>query len=166
MIKCPACQHENLEGTIVCEECGFNLLDAHNPEDQTKMLDELGGEAGVMSGWGTTDFEDRRRLIVYVGDAPEPLFIEVGSNFTLGRYDPTSHNVPDFDLTPYDALEKGVSRMHAALQRREGNLVVIDLGSANGTRLNGKKLDRNAPYTLRDGDNLRLGELVLHIYFG
>jgi pSer/pThr/pTyr-binding forkhead associated (FHA) protein len=83
----------------------------------------------------------------------------------LGRADEVSGTSPDLDLTPYNALEKGVSRIHAAIRRGEDTLTLVDLGSVNGTHLNGQRLVPNQPRVLRDGDEIRLGRLVVHIYF-
>jgi pSer/pThr/pTyr-binding forkhead associated (FHA) protein len=79
--------------------------------------------------------------------------------------DTSSTQRPDFDLTPFGALENGVSRMHATIERSEDTLTIMDMGSANGTHLNGQKLVPNQPRILRDGDEIRLGKLVAHIYF-
>ncbi len=73
--------------------------------------------------------------------------------------------VPDIDLTPHDAIEKGVSRTHAVLTRDQETVVVADLNSANGTFLNGQKLMPNEPRILRDNDELRLGRLVIRVAF-
>lgn len=51
--------------------------------------------------------------------------------------------------------DPSVSRRHAMIRRRDGEYAVEDLGSLNGTYLNGNRV--TAPRTLRDGDNLRFG---------
>jgi pSer/pThr/pTyr-binding forkhead associated (FHA) protein len=56
-----------------------------------------------------------------------------------------------------------VSRRHVLIIR-EGNLLkVADLGSTNGTYLNGVRLQQHQPRLLRTGDRLSLGELVLKV---
>ncbi len=47
------------------------------------------------------------------------------------------------------------SRRHARLILQDGELVVEDLGSANGTFVNGDKLDSAAPRALREGDSIK-----------
>jgi diguanylate cyclase (GGDEF)-like protein len=49
----------------------------------------------------------------------------------------------------------GVSRLHARFYRREGATFVEDLGSTNGTFINGIRLNRAAP--LNDGDKIQIG---------
>jgi hypothetical protein len=51
-----------------------------------------------------------------------------------------------------------VSRHHARLQARRGTLVLTDLGSTNGTRVNGVRVDECA---LGAGDRVLMGDTVL-----
>jgi len=55
--------------------------------------------------------------------------------------------------------DASVSRRHCSLERRGGGWWVIDLGSANGTRVNGELLKE--PRELRHGDRLRVGSVDL-----
>jgi len=57
--------------------------------------------------------------------------------------------------------EPSVSRRHARLQIRGGAARVEDLGSSNGTRLNG--VDLASPSDLRHGDRLDLGNVSLQV---
>jgi DNA-binding NtrC family response regulator/pSer/pThr/pTyr-binding forkhead associated (FHA) protein len=52
--------------------------------------------------------------------------------------------------------EPRVSRQHAVLRRDGARLVVEDLGSRNGTKLNGRRF-RGAPVDVRGGDVIRVG---------
>jgi DNA-binding winged helix-turn-helix (wHTH) protein len=52
-----------------------------------------------------------------------------------------------------------VSRHHARIQLSEGRAMLEDLGSKNGTLLNGTKIDQAV--ALRDGDEIRLGSVEL-----
>lgn len=49
-----------------------------------------------------------------------------------------------------------VSRRHAALHCTENECVLVDLGSANGTRLNGQKLTPRASTTIKHGDSIQI----------
>jgi hypothetical protein len=51
-----------------------------------------------------------------------------------------------------------VSRRHASVTWQEGRWLLEDLGSSNGTYLNGVRLKRNTPTALRQGDRFRLGK--------
>ncbi len=98
----------------------------------------------------------------------EPLkFIEVAlsgtEGFILGRSDGKSKYTADIDLSPFDALDKGVSRRHAALVYYENKLHLVDLSSVNGSHLNGQRLMSETPYLLNNGDHMTLGQLALVI---
>jgi pSer/pThr/pTyr-binding forkhead associated (FHA) protein len=54
--------------------------------------------------------------------------------------------------------EPTISRAHAAVGYEKGAFFVQDLGSTNGTGVNGRREPRT---TLRDGDEVQLGKLVL-----
>jgi pSer/pThr/pTyr-binding forkhead associated (FHA) protein len=51
-----------------------------------------------------------------------------------------------------------VSRYHARLQARRGTLVFTDLGSTNGSRVNGVQVEEVA---VGEGDRIQLGDTVL-----
>jgi predicted component of type VI protein secretion system len=51
-----------------------------------------------------------------------------------------------------------VSRRHAEIQVSNGDILISDLGSTNGTFVNGERIDQ--PRTLRDGDEVRIGAVV------
>jgi hypothetical protein len=75
--------------------------------------------------------------------------IEVdGALLTIGRGS-------DNGLVIYDSR---ISRHHARLQARRGTLVLTDLGSTNGSRVNGERVDE---VVLGEGDTIELGDTVL-----
>jgi len=84
---------------------------------------------------------------------------------SIGRLDPASGSFPDLDLTDYGGLETGVSRRHAKIIRRGSEVFIEDLGSFNGTFLNGKKLPPYRFEALKSGDELKLSKLVLRVSF-
>jgi Protein of unknown function (DUF3662)/FHA domain len=55
--------------------------------------------------------------------------------------------------------DPNVSRNHAEIRPRGGSWVLSDLGSTNGSRLNGRRLE--APEVLKPGDEIELGTTVL-----
>lgn len=161
---CPSCSHKNREGSLFCEECGQNLLSEIGAAVATKQIN-ASDDIVSFSSWGSAKFDQDTVVILHIRESEEPLRISPNKRVILGRYDGGNAPKPDLDLTPHGALEKGVSRIHAAIYRSEDTLTLIDMGSSNGTMLNGHRLVRDQPRVLRDGDEIRLGKLVAHIYF-
>jgi pSer/pThr/pTyr-binding forkhead associated (FHA) protein len=164
MIKCPQCGFENRPGVLFCEECGQSLQGTANAVLPTKKLEQA-GDLAAKATWGTARFGQDASIVIHVRDASDPVILQPSKRTILGRSDATSPQKPDLDLTPYGALEKGVSRIHAAIYRSDDTLTLVDMGSANGTHLNGQRLVPDQPRILRDGDEIRLGKLVAHVYF-
>lgn len=88
--------------------------------------------------------------------------IELNDEVLLGR----EQAVPGFvDLfQAADPEQYGLSRRHALLRPTESKLYLIDLGSTNGTWINGHSIGVNMPYSLSNGDVVRLGRLEFAIY--
>jgi pSer/pThr/pTyr-binding forkhead associated (FHA) protein len=63
----------------------------------------------------------------------------------------------DADLA---VAEPTISRLHAAFEREGDGFTLLDLGSTNGSRVNGK---RETHARLRDGDEIELGRLQLRL---
>jgi pSer/pThr/pTyr-binding forkhead associated (FHA) protein len=77
----------------------------------------------------------------------------------LGRADEAEQRQPDIDLSPAGAREAGVSRLHACVHYKADTLFIEDLGSTNGTRINGVDLTAGKNYRLMSGDEIELGSL-------
>jgi hypothetical protein len=56
-----------------------------------------------------------------------------------------------------------VSRRHVQFENRNGQVFVTDLGSANGSYINGQRLSPNVPQPFRPGDTLRIGDTSMSI---
>ena len=67
---------------------------------------------------------------------------------TVGR-------LPESDVTIQD---KGVSRRHAHIRTKDGRSTLTDLGSTNGTKLNGQQVQSRP---LSDGDRITVGTTVI-----
>ena len=169
MIKCPFCNTPHVENTLFCSECGTYLLD----EDQ-RGTDPLGtSEIGWVGddteeGDGDSSFKGTGPLTIRlnIGDHQREVEMPLNKAIHMGRLDPASDVFPEVDLSNDDGLEKGVSRRHARILKREGTVVVEDLGSINGTFINGKRLAPYLPEMLSDGDSLQLGRLLIEIKLG
>ncbi|GAB4445619.1 MAG: FHA domain-containing protein [Anaerolineae bacterium] len=165
-ITCPYCGYENPVISLICKRCG-RLLD----RDAAAQAAQAATPARGVSAPGPTPQSARSRfgpddtLVIHVQGSRTPLKVRLEEELVIGRSDPSNNAFPGLDLSLYDALEKGVSRRHAAIRREGETLQLIDLSSPNGTFLNETRLTPRQPYPLRDGDELRFGHLVLRLYF-
>ncbi len=169
MITCPFCGAEQVANTIFCSECGVYLLDDESRGTENLDLDMMKFETDndSKSATGSGELDDSRIAIrLKIGDSARQIETTLTKAVHIGRLDPTSEMFPEIDLSEDNGLEKGVSRRHARITRKNGQVIVEDLGSINGTFVNGKRL---APYlgeVLNDGDQLQLGNLVIEISVG
>ena len=86
--------------------------------------------------------------------------IDIEDQILIGRSvagDPPGATL--LDLTQFAGYQSGVSRHHAAITRHDGLLYIEDLGSTNGTRINGFQLTPRRKYRLRDGDEVEFARL-------
>lgn len=159
---CPFCEHNNREGVLICEHCGrsksiFGNLPTRVIPDETTP---------TKPRWqGGEQFGKDMVVVLHIEDVREPLILNLDHPTVLGRVNTAAEQYPDVDLTAYDAFVKGVSSRHLALERDDRHLLLTDLNSTNGTFLNGKRLPANQPISVRDGAEIRLGKLVIHLYF-
>lgn len=184
---CPTCAHVNRPGVLICENCGTNLStgqqlvvgtrdlrDAEEKAENGKKSDSNTGivqslapeEARAIKSAGTSNFESNMSLRIEIEGGANPVLLKPQSDdMILGRRDPTTGATPEVDLTPYAGYRMGVSRKHASLRLENNEINLWDLGSSNGTFLNGSRLAPHRPYTVRDGDEIRLGQMVLRLFF-
>ncbi len=149
--------HENPEGSAFCDECGERL----DPTGAAAM--DMGApmaSAGAMAGGATaTATAVAPRLVVQADNASFDLAGK--SEVVIGREDPVSNIYPDVDLTTHGGEEGGVSRLHAKLFNNGGQFSVEDQNSTNFTFLNRQKLTPKTPTPVKDGDEIRLGRVIL-----
>jgi hypothetical protein len=75
----------------------------------------------------------------------------------LGRPDAATGFVPHIDLRPIDT-QRSTSRRHARILRRDGGYFLREeIGVANGTFVNGKRVPTGVDVALSDGDEIRFG---------
>lgn len=171
--NCPVCGHPNVPGAVFCENCGAEMSatpasqpvaelaaipvetpaivdEAPLPEPAVQLvpaplvpLTAIPGGLLVRSTNASLPFPPGKQTIV------------------IGREDPVSGIFPDIDLDPHGGLESGVGRQHAQLVLQNGQVFLEDLDSVNGTALNRQRLAPRQPSPVKDGDEIRLGKLVL-----
>ena len=162
MILCPICHNIEITGALYCSECGADLVNIARPRlnGPTNSLPTL-----------QMEYLPLAELPAAAGDAAAALLL-IGkgillplakrAEYTLGRSNEKQPIVPDVDLSPYGGYEEGVSRLHASINIGD-SASVTDLGSINGTRVNGKLIPPNTPQPLQNEDLLTLGKMKVQI---
>jgi len=160
---------------VMIDQAAFIFILESNPEIAIRMMRKL-----VRRLWTTTRMlEDAVGHKVTLEEsgitegpkaAPDPTarLVEAatGRNFpladkretTVGRLDPVTGIHPDIDLSTVDT-KRTISRRHARLRREEdGTFVVIeDVGTMNGTFVNGARLTAGRPMPVQAGDSVVFG---------
>jgi hypothetical protein len=131
--------------SVECSKCGYLNDSSHSVCEQCQNSLKRGLQLTP------TQMTFRSREIVHYLICPllEPVQLRAESRHVLGRGD-------DCDVSLPGEL---VSRHHAAITVKEGVHWLEDLGSANGTLYNGKRLE--GPVQLRDGDTIQIGAFHL-----
>ncbi len=155
----------------------FDQLIRHNPEISIRMLRKLCHRLRLANpallGEGAPAAERRREEREEASTARAVLeHQETGTVFelgdsevvTVGRFDPVTGQSPAVDLGALDR-RRTTSRRHALLVHRGGRWYVREeVGTANGTFVNGRRIPTGQDVALEDGDRLRFGlvELLFH----
>jgi len=118
-------------------------------------------------GYSPGHFGPRTILLMFFKTQPQPLRIRIAGEDELfiGRATANAAMSPEIDLNGVNGGEYGVSRMHAAITRRNNQLLICDLESMNYTYINGVRLLPNEVRPLQDGDEIWFGQLRCRIRF-
>lgn len=166
MIVCPNCHHNEVEGAIFCSECGSllegspGLATLNIQRGASAQLQELSAQKPAHPPAGAPL---EATVAISVVDSGQIIPLEDRDSYSLGRSAEGQPILPDIDLAPYHAYENGVSRLHASISFEETQILLTDLGSVNGTRVNGQKIPAHKPFPIHHGDIITLGRLKLQL---
>lgn len=170
MIVCPNCKHQELDGALFCSECGAQLVFSNTKvtepiAEEMKTLPVNKSISEPVPGQKSNGEKPSGSvgLSLKVVSSGQVIPLSGQNEFTLGRITEGQPILPDIDLTPYEGYAEGVSRLHAAIRITERGVMIVDLGSSNGTRINGQKIVPNVNYPLKDGDIIALGRIKMQI---
>jgi pSer/pThr/pTyr-binding forkhead associated (FHA) protein len=159
MITCPQCGSQQLSGTIFCSECSMQLAFADTKGTQTFPRGPASSDHLGQPGLSSAPAPEQGHLVVHLVDSGTMIPLEDKEEFTFGRLSDGQPVVPDVDLTAYRAHENGVSRLHAVVRFQQGHITITDLGSSNGTYINGARVLPNNENRISSGDLIALGKL-------
>jgi hypothetical protein len=115
------------------------------------------------TSWGDADVSKVTGLSLHKDTVSLALTLPLCQHVILGRLDSPDDSVINLDC--FHAHEMGVSRRHASFELCDNCLRLHDLGSRNGTYLNGHRVEPNRGQIVRDGDEIELGRLKMYVYF-
>ncbi|MFP4320947.1 MAG: FHA domain-containing protein [Anaerolineales bacterium] len=180
---CPNCGYSNRPGVVFCENCGTSLIgstgaaSAQAVSGGTRKLDDSAQDQEKirledlrpLGEKGAEVLPDNAILQLDVGEGTRPILVPVKDYILFGRRDGATGSLPDVDLTTLAGYRMGVSRKHCEMRVEKTDkgpqLYLWDLGSSNGTFINGDRLISHRPYLIRDGDRIRFGQLGMRVGF-
>lgn len=168
MITCFACRNQEYEGELFCSNCGARLWGGAGEPTPTITFDTSRLRDGTRTIPPTPAAANQSlkpgQIAIAMAATSQLLLLEGRAEYVIGR-EGSANEIPEVNLGPYGGRERGVSRRHALLRVDRRQLLLVDLGSSNGTWLNGTQLSSQEPIRLENGDELRLGKLVIKVFF-
>jgi hypothetical protein len=160
--RCTHCSRPYSMGELLCSFCGIPFVNA----GKTDKMQAVDPDLVASKNWpvGLVSVELEAPITLQCGD--QHITVSVPDSVIIGRKSKVADDPePNVMLNMFGAEDKGVSRQHIRIMRKQDLLYVTDLGSSNGTFLNGRALLRNCPRVLRNSDELQLGLLKLKVRF-
>jgi pSer/pThr/pTyr-binding forkhead associated (FHA) protein len=159
MMYCTHCGHQNPAGANFCGNCGRPLATGTDATTGVLRVDEgVEPETTAEAEHGAAGVD--ATAIVGELDAGTALLVAVrgpnrGAKFLLDRDVVTVGRHPDSDIFLDDIT---VSRRHAEFRREAQRFWIHDVGSLNGTYVNGSRADDQLLVT---GDEVQVGKFKL-----
>jgi hypothetical protein len=143
-------QFAEVEDTLVRELC--DAAREHARDEQYTFMGPVTVELTVDESLRTGNFAIEARMKEGPGGGGAgSLLLPTDERVVLGEFVVTIGRMPDSTIVLADP---NVSRHHAEVRPQGDGYVVVDLGSTNGTRVNGVKVTQQE---LRDGDQVVFG---------
>src|SRR5919202_4849003 len=172
-LVCSQCGRRATQGKQFCGNCGLPL----KPRGVGSTVPSGGGDPGTTGssrsaatlagsdGRATPARKTLGGVVLIVDEGGQRIAVPDKREALIGRRGRANGSFPDIDLTVHKAEACGVSREHARLLLRDGDVALEDLGSPNCTWVGDKQLIPGTPQPLRNGERLRFGTLAATIQF-
>jgi pSer/pThr/pTyr-binding forkhead associated (FHA) protein len=148
-VYCPECGFQNPEAANYCSRCGAALTQAESEGATTMSFMPDDGQEDAGDAVAEDVVPEGPALIVRSGGG------RAGEHFTPAGERTTIGRSPDCDIFLDDVT---VSRRHAVLVAREGEFLIEDQGSLNGTYVNRRRIESER---LESGDEVQVGKYRL-----
>lgn len=146
---CTNCGHRNPEGSNFCASCGAALTESGHDTTITFAPGELEADLEEEIHISPEELEGGRGVLI-VKRGPN-----AGSKFFLDSDVTNIGRHPESDIFLDDIT---VSRRHAEIRRDNGDFVLADVGSLNGTYVDRERVEAA---DLRSGDEIQIGKFKL-----
>lgn len=143
-MNCPFCRAEIPDDSRFCDQCGKELHfcpDCKKPKQGTKC---------AVCG---ADLIDAEQYCNLAASSPKPLFLKADGTWIQireGVFGRTQGVYPEFSSDRY------VSGRHGEFRINDGEWQICDLGSTNGTFLDGRRLETGVWVNLAPGHTVRI----------
>jgi hypothetical protein len=127
----------------------------HAKSESYSFVGPVEVELTVDDSLGAGEFLVAGETVEGAGGLPVGTLTVDGRRLVIGEEPIAIGRLPDCDIVLNDP---NVSRRHAEVRRRGNDFVVVDLGSTNGTKVNGDGVKQRR---LADGDEISVGNTTL-----
>lgn len=158
------CGNENAPSAVICNKCGADISsvplttkekhdsDLINKISKLKQSGQLHEDNSLSSNNPLTNPSKTINCITKIESINKSLLLDLKENpIEIGR------NSSNMQIKAYLNGKKYVSRNHAEIIRSNTKFFVKDVGSTNGTFINGKKIDINNLVEIHVGDTISFG---------
>ena len=169
MKTCPRCGFDQIKDKdALCSRCGVYLAQVNDQAlfatatvKLQKALDAYFAEKSVVGKLASGE------VALHLIEADEIVKFTYRRPVLLGRGSKNrSQNIDFVNMGDYDGYSKGMSRSHAMIRRVDDQYSIADLGSSNGTAVNGERLTAKKWHPLQNGTRIALGGLMFVFYSG
>jgi pSer/pThr/pTyr-binding forkhead associated (FHA) protein len=150
-MECSRCGSQLAEGANFCSNCGAPVERSEEEVDidRTTAAIDIGALDPSSSVEQLPSLETGTGMLVVVRGP------NAGARYLLDRDETTVGRHPDCEIFLHDVT---VSRRHSEFARQGDSFVLRDLGSLNGTYVNGDRVDDRE---LESGDEVQIGRFKL-----
>jgi hypothetical protein len=147
-VYCPECGFQNPEAANYCSKCGALLVKDEQGTETTMTFTPEDADEDAALALEEMGIKGPALVVRSGGGRAGETFVPAGDRTQIGRS-------PDCDIFLDDVT---VSRRHAVLLQQNGEFLIEDQGSLNGTFVNKKRIESGQ---LEDGDEVQIGKYRL-----
>jgi pSer/pThr/pTyr-binding forkhead associated (FHA) protein len=161
MVTCPNCGHSNAVGSHSCKKCQHIFADQLSTGLKTSSVSLE--SVKDLKYYAVRLILDRKGIVVQSDE--ESIAIPLGDKIYIGRNIVDGVFASYIDMAVYGGLRFGMSRIHAMIETTDHQFQLMDLGSTNGSTLDGERMEAFRSYPLRDNSEVVLGQFPILVQY-